>query len=463
MINKAKFMRATSTKLTKSSLYTSHAAITWDSSMALGLTLLSGLAARADLSGLVGYWPFNEGSGTITAEATNNNNGTLVGGPSWVASPIGSYGLSFGGGDDYVDVGDPASGILDFDETQSFSFGAWIKPAVVDGIGRRFISKIAGAENKGFALGLWNGSQGVFADVSDGTTELSAADFFDIPLTVGESSFVIAVVDRTESTLRVYVNGVEAEAAMDIFGLGSLTSATSLNFGRASGNSAKAFAGVLDEVRIYSRALSATDVQELLASMQTPLSFINQPMSQTVMEGQPVTFNCTFSGSPPYFLQWFSNAVAIAGATNPNYTIPNTTRGMNGCAYSITISNLLPSTITSTNATLTVVSDVTPPTLLAVFSRFSNPVVAVFSEPVSTGTAEAAANYVITNGAAQTVTVMSALLRANDNRIVTLTTATALAEGTDYVLVVSGVEDQAREPVYFQAQRGRRRLRTQRY
>jgi len=38
--------------------------------------------------GLVGYWKFDEGSGTTVADATGNNNGELVNDPEWVASDI---------------------------------------------------------------------------------------------------------------------------------------------------------------------------------------------------------------------------------------------------------------------------------------------------------------------------------------------------------------------------------------
>jgi len=49
-------------------------------------------------NGLLGYWQFNEGSGTTAADSVSGNNGTLVGPPSWVTSnaPVGSYG-SYGG------------------------------------------------------------------------------------------------------------------------------------------------------------------------------------------------------------------------------------------------------------------------------------------------------------------------------------------------------------------------------
>ena len=401
------------------------------------------MRAHAGLSGLAGYWPFNEAADITAADLSGSgNHGTLSGGPTWVDGQVGKA-LLFDGTNDYVEVGDPAAGTLDFDETQSFSFGAWIKPAVIDNVGRRFISKRTGSENIGFELGVWGGSEGVFAELSDGTNERSTADYFDIPVTVGEWSFVLAVVNRAEATLRVYVNGIETPMPLDISGVGSLASTAPLNFGRASGNSAKSFAGVLDEVRIYSRALSVEEVQELFTFAQAPLSFTSQPTNQRVEEGLPASFSASFSGSPPYFVQWFKDGAAIEGATNATYTIASTTLDLSGSAFSVTVSNLLPSAITSTNAILTVAHDLTPPTLSGAFARYFNQVVVGFSEPVSAVTAEDPGNYVVTDAQGEAIPVDVAVLRASDGLGVTLTLASPLSEGTDYHLAVYGIEDLA--------------------
>jgi len=46
---------------------------------------------------LVGYWPFNEGAGTVAYDDSGNgNNGTLTSGPTWVSGKVQSNALSFG-------------------------------------------------------------------------------------------------------------------------------------------------------------------------------------------------------------------------------------------------------------------------------------------------------------------------------------------------------------------------------
>ena len=75
--------------------------------------------ASADL---VGYWKFNESSGTNAKDSSGyGNNGTLIGDPQWVAGNLGSGALEFNG-DDYVEIS-PTS----FNTNTDFTWTAWIK------------------------------------------------------------------------------------------------------------------------------------------------------------------------------------------------------------------------------------------------------------------------------------------------------------------------------------------------
>jgi hypothetical protein len=70
-------------------------------------------------AGLVGYWPFDEGNGTVTVDASGNGHtGVLVNGPEWSNGPA----LDFDGVDDYVEVG-----TFDVPGT-ALTLAAWILP-----------------------------------------------------------------------------------------------------------------------------------------------------------------------------------------------------------------------------------------------------------------------------------------------------------------------------------------------
>src|SRR5207245_7389672 len=85
-----------------------------------------------------------------------------------------------------------------------------------------------------------------------------------------------------------------------------------------------------------------------------PVSIIQSPQNQTVTESQTATFTVAANGTPPFGYQWYSNNLAIAGATSPSYTTPPTTLSMNGTLYHVTVSGGEGSQVTSEDAPLTV-------------------------------------------------------------------------------------------------------------
>lgn len=64
-----------------------------------------------------------------------------------------------------------------------------------------------------------------------------------------------------------------------------------------------------------------------------------QPVSQTVVEGQPATFSVSANGTAPLNYQWMKNGTAISGATGSSYTTPATTPSDEGGQFSVAVSN----------------------------------------------------------------------------------------------------------------------------
>jgi hypothetical protein len=78
------------------------------------------------------------------------------------------------------------------------------------------------------------------------------------------------------------------------------------------------------------------------------------PANVAAAAGNTATFSVTPTGpAGPFGYQWYSNGVAIAGATFPDYTTPATTLANNGDQYQVVVSSLNGS-VTSVVATLTV-------------------------------------------------------------------------------------------------------------
>jgi hypothetical protein len=98
---------------------------------------------------LVGYWTFDEGSGTIAKDYSGNgNNGTLINGPTWTTGKVG-YALSFDGVDDYVQVNDSPSL-----KPKYITLIAWVGPRPNTNNGQ-IISK---TETGNYSLGYEGGS-----------------------------------------------------------------------------------------------------------------------------------------------------------------------------------------------------------------------------------------------------------------------------------------------------------------
>jgi hypothetical protein len=89
----------------------------------------------------VGWWKFDEGTGTTTADASGNSNtGTLTNSPTWTTGRVGPDALSFSGSTSYVSVNDATN--LDSLYSAGMTVTAWINPTSAGGAGKgRIIDK----------------------------------------------------------------------------------------------------------------------------------------------------------------------------------------------------------------------------------------------------------------------------------------------------------------------------------
>ncbi len=100
------------------------------------------------------------------------------------------------------------------------------------------------------------------------------------------------------------------------------------------------FSGLIDDLRIYNRALSPVEIGELFGDMPTPSapSVISQPTSFSTNAGTTASFSVSVSGSRPLTYQWLKNGSAITGATNSMLSIGSVSPCDNG-TYSVKILN----------------------------------------------------------------------------------------------------------------------------
>ncbi len=208
----------------------------------------SALGQDIDHTGLVGWWKLDEGSGTSAGDSSGQGNtGTLAaspGTPTWTTGKIGSNALNFDGTDDNV-----SATVVHNIGTGSFSMTAWVKPNSLNADYRAIISD--SAYSPGFFARLANGEFGL---ILDGTNELNSGQV----LNIGEWQFLVGV--RDGSAVKFFYNGAQTSSN----NTSSANVGTSDNFeiGR-DGLNGDAFAGLVDDVRIYNRAISAAEVAKL--------------------------------------------------------------------------------------------------------------------------------------------------------------------------------------------------------
>lgn len=216
----------------------------------LGLILIFAIMSIAAEEGLVGYWPFDEGSGKVAKDASETgNDGKFVDNPKWVNGKFGMA-LEFDGKSNYVAVPDNAT----LDITSNLTIMVWFNPKDVL-TSRRMMSK--------------NNSIFVIFDFGDpNTVELLVKpnnDFVESKTKdwkVGEWYHFAGTFDG--KTLRVYING-ELEGEKDI-GQKIATSDLELWIGADDfGRPTDYFPGIIDEVRIYNKTLTEAQIKEAMA------------------------------------------------------------------------------------------------------------------------------------------------------------------------------------------------------
>ncbi|HEY3181372.1 MAG TPA: LamG-like jellyroll fold domain-containing protein [Gaiellaceae bacterium] len=225
-----------------------------------GSTTTAGAAGAAVTpTGLVAAYSFDEGSGTTAADASGNGNTGTLSGAAWTTAGRNGGALSFDGAADYVTVVDSAS----LDLTTAATVEAWVNP--VAGTGWRAI--VAKERNGGgFPYGLETN-----AGVPDAFVKAGAAATAAATAPVAASAWTHLALAYDGVAVRLYVNGALAASQA-----ASGTLAQSADPLRIGGDVtwAEWFQGRIDDVRVYSRALTAAELQ---TDMATPVVASSPP------------------------------------------------------------------------------------------------------------------------------------------------------------------------------------------
>ncbi|PTY03492.1 hypothetical protein DB346_06340 [Verrucomicrobia bacterium LW23] len=232
------------------------------------------------IDGLAGWWKLDETSGTAVADSSGlNNGGTTVSAPSWVQGASGNA-LHLSGVGQHVTV--PNGPYLQLG-AMNLTFSAWFK-AQHQNLAQPILSKCATDANgfHGFYLGLTPTGAIEFRLGANVTTRDELAFTSESVFADNQWHQVILVLDRTAQQATLYVDGIARTVQLASQSLGtasgttvSLTGTSNLNAATPAtlllgatlptGNE-RYFAGSLDDLRIYTKALNTEERGNLVDS-----------------------------------------------------------------------------------------------------------------------------------------------------------------------------------------------------
>lgn len=275
------------------------------------------VAGPAD-SSLLLYLPFDEGTGTTASDImTPGRQATLTGGALWASSGRIGNAAALGGTGQYAVIPDSVNKPLD--GLSQMTLSVWINQKVSEtdsSINRAIIAKSANQYDGSYVLRLRGGTGGkntLYVDMLKtsftGATQIEANKW----------NHLVLVFDGTQSSnnVRYYLNG-NPDKFVTVSGATQLDRKTTRNFfiGAFGTTDTKTFNGIIDEVRVYNRALSGDEIRDLAQAVPArigPAVSVSGPISGTTGSSLPVTGTAS-STAGPVTLQWSAPQASAAAA-----------------------------------------------------------------------------------------------------------------------------------------------------
>ncbi|MHC4506906.1 MAG: LamG domain-containing protein, partial [Planctomycetota bacterium] len=208
--------------------------------------------AESAAQGLVAHWKFDEGRGATARNSSGERNHGKIAGARWAKGKLGGA-LDFDGGDDYMSV--PRAIPVDF--SRAFTVSLWAK---LDSISMHdpLIGVTQDDNNYAFVLCIEGGlklytkSGGAFDWTDAHSTRIGTGVWYHFAAVMGANS-----------SCAFYVNGARGTSS----GVTQRNNRGILHIARMANSPVwtEEIDGLIDDVRIYNRALSAEEVKSVFA------------------------------------------------------------------------------------------------------------------------------------------------------------------------------------------------------
>jgi len=272
--------------------------------LAIGFVCASGTHVMADINdGLVAYYPFN---GNANDESGNGNNGT-VNGATMTADRNGNANGAY-----YFD-GSSNVILVDYQlPLHTFSIALWVKPDDIDS--GLFEADQNNSPNYGHDrhLFLRNGNvcqriwSGCIADEGCGDLGCCSSDdpnndgnidyafCTDIMIQPTGYHLIVYVVKQNEA--EIWINGNLAKSSFIMSS--EFAYSNSISIGSSFDASNAYFNGIIDEVRIYNRTLSESDIQELYGVVKSNCPLLSLKYDEAQLDTMRLFRDEVLSQSP---------------------------------------------------------------------------------------------------------------------------------------------------------------------
>jgi hypothetical protein len=259
--------------------------------------------------GLVGYWKMDEDdwngtAGEVIDSSGNGNNGTASGGATTTAGKFGNGG-DFDGSDDKIVVNDDDT--LEF-STSTITISTWVKTTHYASSWDNIMSKTAGSGNdreRGWIFTYYEGKPGISVESNHIVTSNKAIDDGNWHHVV-----VQVITTNTEDTYkRVFIDGELTSEELSALNIKNDETDLEISHGGR-------FPGQLDEIRIYNRALSESEVKDLYLWAPGPVAHYNLDRGEgtTAYDISGNGNSGTFGGDPRWTLGKYGKALDFDGS-----------------------------------------------------------------------------------------------------------------------------------------------------
>ncbi|MBP9716737.1 MAG: DUF2341 domain-containing protein [Candidatus Levybacteria bacterium] len=287
---------------------------------------------------LIAHWKMDETAwvndcttNNVADSSGNGNNGTpcpITTGPTGGASGKFGNAGSFDGSNDYISMGTSSNLAL---VNTSYTMSAWINLTDTSATYPIFTRYNNSGFGAGYIMGITgtgNGTVGrLITQYATGPVSTqSIASTTTVP--TGTWAHVAVSFDKTSNTITTYINGVPAGSGTVT---GSLSdSGQTFMIGGAPGccfYGSQVFKGKIDEARVYTRALSPREIEQLYSYTPGPVLYLNfeEGAGTTVKDRSANNNTGTWNGTAPY---WNTGKYGKGGVCDGSSTYVNTSSGV---------------------------------------------------------------------------------------------------------------------------------------